>query len=86
LRDLCGVKRDKLANHATRITQHESRNTNHATRITQHESFYFLERSFLVKEFKAPQGTLALMALFALLTLAFWANAYFTVLSRGVTQ
>lgn len=39
-----------------------------------------------MKEFKAPQGTLALMALFALLTLAFWANAYFTVLSRGVTQ
>jgi len=39
-----------------------------------------------VKEPKAPQGTLALMALFVLLILAFWANAYFVVLSRGVTQ
>lgn len=41
---------------------------------------------FFVKEPKAPQGTMALLALFALLTLAFWANAYFIVLSRGVTQ
>lgn len=39
-----------------------------------------------VKEPRAPQGTIALMALFALLTLAFWANTYFVVLSRGVTQ
>jgi hypothetical protein len=39
-----------------------------------------------VKEPQAPQGTLALMALFVLITLAFWANAYFIVLSRGVTQ
>lgn len=39
-----------------------------------------------MKEPQAPQGTVALMALFALLTLAFWANAYFIVLSRGVTQ
>lgn len=41
---------------------------------------------FSVKEPRAPQGTIALIALFALLTLAFWANAYFIVLSRGVTQ
>ena len=41
---------------------------------------------FSVKEPRAPQGTIALMALFALLTLAFWANTYFVVLSRGATQ
>jgi len=41
---------------------------------------------FSVKEPRAPQGTIALMVLFALLTLAFWANTYFVVLSRGATQ
>ncbi|MFZ4661073.1 MAG: cytochrome c oxidase subunit 2A [Caldilineaceae bacterium] len=39
-----------------------------------------------MKEPQAPQGTLALMAFFVLLIVAFWANAYFVVLSRGVTQ
>ncbi|MBX3011768.1 MAG: cytochrome c oxidase subunit 2A [Caldilineaceae bacterium] len=39
-----------------------------------------------MKEPRAPQGTIALMALFALLILIFWANTYFIVLSRGVTQ
>ena len=30
-----------------------------------------------------PQGTVVLIAIFAVLTLALWFNAYFIVLSRG---
>lgn len=30
-----------------------------------------------------PMGTVVLVGLFAILTLALWFNAYFTVLSRG---
>lgn len=39
-----------------------------------------------MKEPDTPKGTLALLALFLLLTLTLWGNAYFTMLSRGATQ
>jgi hypothetical protein len=37
------------------------------------------------KEPQVPQGTIALMVIFAFFLVLFWANAYFTVLSRGAT-
>jgi len=39
-----------------------------------------------VKEPVAPQGTIALLLLFILLTVALWFNTFFIVVSRGVTQ
>ncbi|HXF61009.1 MAG TPA: cytochrome c oxidase subunit 2A [Caldilineaceae bacterium] len=33
-----------------------------------------------------PQGTIALLLVYALIVLALWGNAYLTMLSRGVTQ
>ncbi len=39
-----------------------------------------------MKEPDTPKGTLALLALFALLTLFLWGTTYLTMLSRGVTQ
>lgn len=39
-----------------------------------------------MKEPSAPKGTVALLAVFLLVTLALWANAYFVMLSRGATQ
>ena len=35
------------------------------------------------KQPDTPQGTVVLIAVFAIMTLALWFNAYFTVLSRG---
>lgn len=39
-----------------------------------------------MKEPSAPKGTIALLAVFLLITLALWANAYMVMLSRGATQ
>lgn len=39
-----------------------------------------------MKEPDTPKGTLVLLALFLLLTLTLWGNAYFIMLSRGATQ
>lgn len=39
-----------------------------------------------MKEPSAPKGTVALLAVFLLVTLALWANAYIVMLSRGATQ
>lgn len=39
-----------------------------------------------MKEPKTPMGTVAVMTVFFVLLVALWANVYFTVLSRGVTQ
>lgn len=35
---------------------------------------------------KTPMGTVVLITIFALLTAMLWANAYLTLLSRGVTE
>ncbi len=35
------------------------------------------------KQPDTPQGTVVLIAIFAIMTFALWFNAYFTVLSRG---
>lgn len=35
---------------------------------------------------KTPMGTVVLIALFLLLTIALWGNAYLVLLSRGVTR
>ncbi|MCX6047365.1 MAG: cytochrome c oxidase subunit 2A [Chloroflexi bacterium] len=39
-----------------------------------------------MKNPETPKGTLALLLVFALLTLALWGSAYMTMLSRGATQ
>jgi hypothetical protein len=39
-----------------------------------------------VKEPTTPQGTMALLAVYLVIVIALWANTYFTMLSRGVTQ
>ncbi|MDW8327483.1 MAG: cytochrome c oxidase subunit 2A [Anaerolineales bacterium] len=36
--------------------------------------------------FKAPQGTIAVVLIYLLIIIALWGSAYFTALSRGVTQ
>lgn len=38
------------------------------------------------KDYKAPQGTIALMVIFLLLIIALWGSAFLTMLSRGVTS
>lgn len=35
---------------------------------------------------KTPMGTIALLVVFLILTVALWANAYWQLLSRGVTS
>lgn len=35
---------------------------------------------------KTPQGTIALLLVYAVIVIALWSNVYFTMLSRGVTQ
>ncbi len=37
------------------------------------------------KKYKAPQGTVALVILYILLTIALWGSTYLTMLARGVT-
>lgn len=39
-----------------------------------------------MKEPTTPQGTIALMAVYLVIVIALWANVYFTMLSRGVTE
>lgn len=39
-----------------------------------------------MKDVKAPMGTIALLLFYAFLIALLWGNAYFTMLSRGVTQ
>jgi hypothetical protein len=39
-----------------------------------------------MNEPQTPMGTLALMFVLILLTVALWVNAYLTVISRGTTQ
>jgi hypothetical protein len=38
------------------------------------------------KDVKTPMGTVILMIVLILMISAFWMNAYFVMLSRGVTQ
>ena len=38
------------------------------------------------KDVKTPMGTVVLIVVFILLLSALWMNAYFVMLSRGVTQ
>jgi hypothetical protein len=38
------------------------------------------------KDYKAPQGTFAMMLIFLLLIVLLWGNAFLQLLSRGVTQ
>jgi hypothetical protein len=47
---------------------------------------FYAGRDTVKKEPDTPQGTLVLMGVFVLMIIAFWANAFFTVLSRGATQ
>lgn len=35
---------------------------------------------------QTPMGTLVLLAIFAIFLIGMWLNAYFVMLSRGVTQ
>lgn len=37
-------------------------------------------------KYKAPQGTVAIIAIYIVLIIALWGSAYLTMLSRGVTQ
>ena len=37
-------------------------------------------------KYKTPQGPIALMVIFIILSIALWGSAYLTMLSRGVTQ
>ena len=46
----------------------------------------YLGEELFVKDPVTPHGTIALLVLFILLTVGLWFNAYFIVLSRGVTQ
>lgn len=39
-----------------------------------------------MKEPHTPQGTIALLLVYVVLIIALWGTAYFTVLSRGMTQ
>lgn len=39
-----------------------------------------------MKEPTTPKGTIALLAIFLLITVVLWANAYLVMLSRGATQ
>jgi hypothetical protein len=43
-------------------------------------------RTLTVKDVKTPMGTIALLLVYAFFIALLWGNAYFTVLSRGVTQ
>lgn len=36
--------------------------------------------------YKAPQGTIAVVLIYLLIIIVLWGSAYFTALSRGVTQ
>lgn len=38
------------------------------------------------REPDTPQGTIALLLVYALIILALWGNVYFTMLSRGIAQ
>ncbi len=38
------------------------------------------------KDYKTPQGTIALMVIFLLLIIALWGSVFLTMLSRGVTS
>ena len=55
-------------------------------RFSLQPQFNPIEEKLFMKEPDTPQGTIALLALFLLLTLALWGNAYLTMLSRGATQ
>jgi hypothetical protein len=37
------------------------------------------------KQYKTPQGTVAIMVIFVLLIIALWGSVYLTLLSRGAT-
>lgn len=37
------------------------------------------------REYKTPQGTVALIIIFVLLIIALWGSAYLTLLARGLT-
>lgn len=37
------------------------------------------------KQYKTPQGTIAIMVIFVLLIIALWGSVYLTLLSRGAT-
>ncbi|MCL4859983.1 MAG: cytochrome c oxidase subunit 2A [Caldilineaceae bacterium] len=39
-----------------------------------------------MREPDTPQGTIALLLVYVVIIVALWANAYFTLLSRGATQ
>jgi len=39
-----------------------------------------------LKEPKTPMGTVVVLVVFIVMLVALWANAYFVMLSRGVTQ
>jgi Cytochrome c oxidase subunit IIa family len=39
-----------------------------------------------MKNHQAPQGALALLAIYAVIIAVLWGSAYATLLSRGVTQ
>ena len=39
-----------------------------------------------MNEPESPKGAIALLIIFVLLIIALWGSAYFTLLSRGVTQ
>ena len=39
-----------------------------------------------MKEPQTPQGTIALLLVYVVVIIALWGTAYFTVLSRGMTQ
>jgi hypothetical protein len=39
-----------------------------------------------MKEPQTPQGTIALLLVYLVVIIALWGTAYFTVLSRGMTQ
>lgn len=38
------------------------------------------------KDYKAPQGTIAIIVIYIILIIALWGSAYLTLLSRGLTQ
>jgi len=45
-----------------------------------------VRRECVNKEPQAPQGTIALLLVYALIIVFLWTNVYLTMLSRGVTQ
>ena len=38
------------------------------------------------KKYKAPQGTVAVIAIYVLLIVILWGSAYLTLLARGIVQ